>query len=250
MEKKKKLSKTDKRLKTLAVKTKKQKEAFLKQIRQYPIIETACKRADIGRSTYYHWFKNDSQFRKLAEMALDQGRGFANDMAESMLLKNVQNGNNTAIIFWLKNNHKGYNDRIVHDHRYSISMNDNNDKKGLFTPEETAAMLKAFNNAGFAGVIKQNSHGDPAIDIEALEKGIPEAEKLTAPHIAEQEQGSKEHRRRYDMELHGLSEEEHEANEIALAEKKAAEKKAEKEHLKSYFKKYHKEKRRREKEQE
>lgn len=35
-----------------------------------------------------------------------------NDMAESQLLKNIKDGNMTAIIFWLKSRHSAYGNRV------------------------------------------------------------------------------------------------------------------------------------------
>ena len=109
---KKKLSKTEKRLETLLAKTKEQKDEVIKKLSEYPIVETACKKVGVGRSTYYLWRSEDEEFRALADQALKDGRHFVSDMAESMLIKNIQNGENPAIFFWLKHNDKRYSDRL------------------------------------------------------------------------------------------------------------------------------------------
>ena len=49
---------------------------------------------------------------KLADEAIKSGTFFINDMADQAI-QNIQSGNNTAIIFWLKNHHKEYNERII-----------------------------------------------------------------------------------------------------------------------------------------
>jgi hypothetical protein len=67
-------------------------------------------------------------------------------MAESRLIQNIQNGNNTAIIFWLKNHHGGYNDRIVHEHEHSLELVD----------EDRKAIVKALMNIGLGNVLKNN----------------------------------------------------------------------------------------------
>lgn len=239
-----KLTKFDKRLKTLAVKTRAQKEALLEHLAKYPIVQSACERAIVGRSTYYDWIKEDKEFAKMAEAALSLGTGFVNDMAESMLIKNIQSGNNTSLIFWLKNHHKGYNERIIHDHRYSIGVSE--DSEPVFTPEEISAMARAANSCGFANVIKFNS-GFPKIDVGALERELPEAEKIIAPEIVKREKEEKEYRYRRDIQVYGLSEQEHEEKERKIEEEKADEKRRETFNLKEYFRKHREQEKLREK---
>lgn len=141
-----KLNKTEKRLETLAVKTKAQKQAFLEQLPKYPIVQVACEKSGVGRSTYYAWRKDDKEFAKLADEAVRLGTQFINDMAESKLIQNIQSGNNTAIIFWLKNHHAGYNDRIVHEHEHSLELVD----------EDRKAIVKALMNIGLGNVLQRN----------------------------------------------------------------------------------------------
>ena len=57
--------------------------------------------------------KDDKAFGSLQTKQSSLARFFINDMAESKLIQNIQSGNNTAIIFWLKNHHKEYNERII-----------------------------------------------------------------------------------------------------------------------------------------
>lgn len=139
-----KKNKTEKRLETLAVKTKKQKQAFLEQLPKYPIVQVACEKSGVGRSTYYAWRKDDKEFAKLADEAITSGTFFINDMAESKLIQNIQSGNNTAIIFWLKNHHDSYNERIIHEHVVAEEE----------ITEEKKAMVKALINIGFTNILK------------------------------------------------------------------------------------------------
>lgn len=141
-----KLNQTEKRLETLAVKTKAQKQAFLEQLPKYPIVQVACEKSGVGRSTYYAWRKDDKEFAKVADIAMRSGELFINDMAESHLIKNIQNGHTTSIIFWLKNHHGGYNDRIVHEHEHSLELVD----------EDRKAIVKALMNIGLGNVLKNN----------------------------------------------------------------------------------------------
>jgi hypothetical protein len=134
-----KKNKTEKRLETLAVKTKQQKQAFLEQLPKYPIVQVACEKSGVGRSTYYVWRKEDKEFAKLADEAVKSGTYFINDMAESKLIQNIQNGNNTAIIFWLKNHHTQYSERIRHEHEFIEEE---------LTQEQKIAIAKALFNSG------------------------------------------------------------------------------------------------------
>lgn len=143
-----KKNKTEKRLETLAVKTKEQKQAFLEQLPKYPIVQVACEKSGIGRSTYYAWRKSDKAFAKLADEEITSGTHFINDMAESKLIQNIQSGNNTAIIFWLKNHHKQYSERIRHEHEFIEEE---------LTSEQKIAIAKALFNAGQLTSFGRNS---------------------------------------------------------------------------------------------
>lgn len=112
---------TEARLETLAAKAKKQKEALAEQLERMPIVEAACKHLGVGRSTYYKWRKEDAEFAAAADKALDAGSKFINDVAEAKLIQLINNGNTTSIIFWLKNHHHAYNERIRHEHEHHFS---------------------------------------------------------------------------------------------------------------------------------
>ena len=172
-----KKNKTEKRLETLAVKTKKQKQAFLEQLPKYPIVHIACEKSGVGRSTYYAWRKSDKAFAKLADEAITSGTHFINDMAESKLIQNLQNGNNTAIIFWLKNHHKQYSERIRHEHEFIEEE---------LTSEQKIAIAKALFNAGQLTSFGRNTMikkagGTPlpfdAEEEQMMEDTLKEAEK-------------------------------------------------------------------------
>lgn len=85
---------------------------MIEQFKKTPIIQVACERVGVGRATYYRWRKDDQEFAKLADEALAQGTLLINDLAESKLIASVQNQNMTAIIFWLKNHHPSYANKV------------------------------------------------------------------------------------------------------------------------------------------
>lgn len=73
------------------------------------IVSAACKKAKVSRYTHYDWLKTDIEYKKEVEMIED----LALDFSETQLLKSIQNGSDTAIIFHLKTKGKkrGYIER-------------------------------------------------------------------------------------------------------------------------------------------
>jgi len=47
---------------TINLRQAKDKEFLLECLKKMPIVETACARAGIGRSTFYRWRKEDKEF--------------------------------------------------------------------------------------------------------------------------------------------------------------------------------------------
>lgn len=90
----------------------KNKELLIEQLKKVPIVQIACEKTGVGRSTYYRWRNEDEEFVRKADESIATGRNFINDLAESQLLKAIQNNDLTAIIFWLKHNHRQYGNRI------------------------------------------------------------------------------------------------------------------------------------------
>jgi len=79
------------------------------------IVTNACKSVNVGRSTYYKWYNEDEEFKK----AVDEIQDVAIDFVESKLFQQIDEGNPTSTIFYLKTKAKqrGYVERqeIVHD---------------------------------------------------------------------------------------------------------------------------------------
>jgi len=88
------------------------KELLLEQLKKTPIVQVACEKLGIGRASYYRWLKEDKEFARKAEEALQEGNLLVNDMAESQLLSAIRDKNLTAIIFWLKHHHIAYANRV------------------------------------------------------------------------------------------------------------------------------------------
>ena len=97
---------------TIATRQNSQKKLLVEQLKKAPIVQVACEKIGISRSTYYRWRKADSDFEIAADEAIYSGKHLINDMAESQLISGIRNQNMTAIIFWLKNNHPDYKTRV------------------------------------------------------------------------------------------------------------------------------------------
>ena len=90
----------------------KAKAELLEQLRKTPIIQIACEKLGINRTTLYRWRAENKEFAKAVDEALLEGRLLVNDLAESQLIGAVKDRNITAILAWLKHNHPTYRTRI------------------------------------------------------------------------------------------------------------------------------------------
>lgn len=94
------------------MKTDKNKEQLLEQLRKTPIVQVACEKSGIGRATFYRWKQEDKDFARKADSALSDGTALVNDVAESQLMSAIKDKNMTAIIFWLKHHHPSYATKV------------------------------------------------------------------------------------------------------------------------------------------
>lgn len=84
------------------------KKAIIEYLTKCPIVEAACKKVGISRSTHYEWCKRDLAYRVKVEEALGQGVDIVNDVAESNLIANVKNGDLGVTKYWLEHHHPAY----------------------------------------------------------------------------------------------------------------------------------------------
>ena len=87
------------------------KALLIENLKRTPIISVVCEKLGIGRASYYRW-REDPEFAKACDLAINEGSQVVNDMAEAQLLTSIKNGNLGAIIFWLKNRHSAYRTRV------------------------------------------------------------------------------------------------------------------------------------------
>lgn len=90
----------------------KEQTQLLASLEKMPIVEIACQRTGIGRATYYRWRKDNEKFAQAADAALEQGRAYINDLAETNLISLTKDKNWSAIRYWLENNHPRYANKL------------------------------------------------------------------------------------------------------------------------------------------
>lgn len=84
---------------------KEKRDAFLKILRKRcGMITYACKDADINVVTYYKWRAKFKDFAEECDRIINDECG---DFVESALMKRIQAGDTTAIIFYCKTKLKG-----------------------------------------------------------------------------------------------------------------------------------------------
>lgn len=96
--------------------TKQKQKSFLENLEAAKgIIVAACKATKISRGTYYNWYKSDPEFKNTCDEINEE----TIDAVESKLLNNINNGDTTAIIFYLKT--KGRNRGYVEHQQVALS---------------------------------------------------------------------------------------------------------------------------------
>lgn len=106
---------TNKPPKKKRTKTDIKKDAMIKALEKtLGVVTTACTLAKCSRTQHYVWLEEDAEYRKRVEDL----ENVALDFGETKLHKNIEKGDTTAIIFFLKTKGKrrGYIERTEHDH--------------------------------------------------------------------------------------------------------------------------------------
>ena len=151
----KKPTKEEKRLATLSVETDKNKKALLKELRRAGIVQLACERTGVGRATYYKWRADDNTFARAADRALEAGQFFINDIAESRLVRLIQNDDLKAIRLWLQHNHPKYTtiNRFIHEYEI-VSDRPSVEEKNV-AEQQIAEIATAKIKDGHTGMVEQ-----------------------------------------------------------------------------------------------
>jgi len=113
------------------------KKLIIEELTKTPIIEIACKKANVGRATYYRWCKGDTEFTDQARESIMGGKLLINDMAESQLISAIKDQKLPAIIFWLKANHPDYTSKLEVTGKIKS-------ENAPLTPEQEQAIMRAI----------------------------------------------------------------------------------------------------------
>ena len=68
-------------------------------------ITNTCRVAEVGRTTYYEWLKDDENFAQ----AIEDAEAELNDDVREVLVHKAGDGDMTATIFYLKSRHPDFN---------------------------------------------------------------------------------------------------------------------------------------------
>ncbi|MBU4536555.1 hypothetical protein KJ603_00770 [Patescibacteria group bacterium] len=119
------------------------KELFLEQIRKIPIIQVACKKVGVARSSVYRWRDEDEEFSKALEKSLIEGEALINEMSESQLISLIHEKSWQAISFWLRKRSPRFKDRVEVTGHIESSQNE-------LTQEQQAVVAEALRLASLS----------------------------------------------------------------------------------------------------
>ena len=105
------------------------------------IVTFACEKVKLSRQTFYRWDRDDAEFKE----RVDAINELQIDVAEASLLKKIQKGDTTAIIFYLKTKGKdrGYSERREISIPGGVSVDVKNDfDVSKLSDEERKVLLK------------------------------------------------------------------------------------------------------------
>jgi len=117
------------------------KNSMIESLKEMPIVQFACKKAGVGRTTYYRWRKKP-KFAKEADEAISEGEALITDMSESQLISLIRDGNFQAVQLWLKAHHPKYDNKVELSGNLTYSDEE-------LTPEQTAIVKQALQLASF-----------------------------------------------------------------------------------------------------
>ena len=87
------------------------KALLLEHLQKMPVVQVACAKTGISRATYYRWLKRDKEFEWAVEDAKEQGVDMVNDMAESVVIKRIQENDIGASKYWLSHHSPTYDSK-------------------------------------------------------------------------------------------------------------------------------------------
>jgi hypothetical protein len=127
------------------------KKLLIEQLKKTPIVQLACERCGISRTTYYQWRKDDKEFLKDSDEALKDGKDIISDLSESQLITLIKEKNFQAIQLWLRQHHPEYGNKL--EVKATI------EKEDPLTPEQEALIREAL---GIKETATEKTHEQPS----------------------------------------------------------------------------------------
>src|SRR3989344_4955234 len=118
------------------MKKNKKKDDFLAELRKIPIIQVACEKVGLSRTSVYRRKDEDPEFKKEMEKAMADGEALVNDMSESQLLTLIKEKNWSAISFWLRHRNPRFKDKVEVTSKF--------DDTGELTPSQAEVVRQAL----------------------------------------------------------------------------------------------------------
>lgn len=98
------------------------KKKLLERLKKNFTISSACHLVGIGRTTFYCWMEEDLEFKHQAYENIQESKKDVTDMAYTRLVKHIEDGNLTAVMYWLNNKDPEINNK-------TMTINDDEIKK-------------------------------------------------------------------------------------------------------------------------
>ena len=92
----------------------KTKLLILERLTKNFTISSACRAVGIDRKTFYRWLIEDPEFKRQAYENIQESKKDVTDMAYTQLVHNIDNGNLTAVMYWLNNVDPEINDKKIY----------------------------------------------------------------------------------------------------------------------------------------
>ncbi|MFA5000770.1 MAG: hypothetical protein WC531_00875 [Candidatus Paceibacterota bacterium] len=134
------------------------RNSFLEELKKVPIVQVACEKMNVSRTSVYRWCDKDKEFKKEMNEALAEGEALVNDMSESQLLSLIKERNFPAISFWLRHRNTRFKDKM----EVTAKIQNN----GELTPEQEAIVREALKLAQIPEPTEINSDNDNQHDNE------------------------------------------------------------------------------------
>ncbi len=116
--------------------SRKKKKEVLEYLCKTPVIEAACVKVGIGRTTLHEWRKKDPIFDRAMREAISEGTNVISDMAILRIIAGIKNDNVGAAALWLRNNHPDFANKLQIEGKMHLQRD--------LTTDEAAIILEAL----------------------------------------------------------------------------------------------------------